>query len=216
MQSLSPIILGIILANLIISFRGFNDLGFFNKFKFNIAAIKNGETYRILSSAFLHLDWSHLGFNMFALYLFGPQALAGIGFFNFIILYFSCLTAGNLFAFYFHRENLYYSAVGASGAIMGILYATILMVPEMRLSFIFFPVPLPGYVFGVGYLVYTLFGMKKQQDNIGHTAHFGGAIGGIATILILAPWVIQKSFTTLVLLIIVTLFTGVILFKKSN
>lgn len=90
------------------------------------------------------------------------------------------------------------------------------MVPEMRLSFIFFPVPLPGYVFGVGYLVYTLFGMKKQQDNIGHTAHFGGAIGGIVATLILSPWVIQKSFTTLVLLIVVTLLTGMILFKKSN
>jgi len=216
MQSLSPIILGIILMNLIVSLKGFNDSLFFNKFKFNVAAIKRGQSYRIISSAFLHVDWSHLGFNMFALYLFGPKALVGLGFFNFLILYFSCLTAGNLFAFYFHRENLYYNAVGASGAIMGILYATILMVPEMRLSFIFFPVPLPGYVFGVGYLVYTLFGMKKQQDNIGHTAHFGGAIGGIAATLILAPWVVQKSFTTLVLLIIVSLLTGVILFKKNN
>ena len=216
MQSLSPIISGIILINLIVSLKGFNDPLFFNKFKFNIAAIKSRQSYRIFTSAFLHVDWSHLGFNMFTLYLFGPQALAGLGFFNFIILYFSCLTAGNLYAFYFHRENLYYSAVGASGAIMGILYATILMVPEMRLSFIFFPVPLPGYVFGVGYLVYTLIGMKKQQDNIGHTAHFGGAIGGIVATLILSPWVIQKSFTTLVLLIVVTLLTGMILFKKSN
>ncbi len=138
MQSLSPIISGIILANLIISYKGFNDLEFFNKLKFNIAAIKNGESYRILSSAFLHVDWSHLGFNMFTLYLFGPQALDGVGFFNFVILYLVCLTTGNLFAFYFHRDNLYYSAVGASGAIMGILYATILMIPEMRLSFIFF------------------------------------------------------------------------------
>ena len=108
MQSLSPIISGIILANLIISYKGFNDLEFFNKLKFNIAAIKNGESYRILSSAFLHVDWSHLGFNMFTLYLFGPQALAGVGFFNFVILYLVCLTTGNLFAFYFHRDNLYY------------------------------------------------------------------------------------------------------------
>tara|TARA_B100000767_G_C19775809_1_gene542522 strand:+ start:5897 stop:6547 length:651 start_codon:yes stop_codon:yes gene_type:complete len=216
MQSLSPIISGIIIANLIVSLKGFNDLEFFNKFKFNIAAIKNGQYYRIFSSAFLHVDWSHLGFNMFTFYLFGPQALARVGFFNFTILYLLCLTAGNLFAFYFHRDNLYYSAVGASGATMGILYATILMVPEMRLSFIFFPVPLPGYVFGIGYLVYTIFGMKRQQDNIGHTAHFGGAIGGILATLILAPWVIQESFTTLVLLLLVSLLTGMILFKKRN
>ena len=158
---------------------------------------------------------AHLGFNMFALYLFGGQALAGLGVLNFLILYFSCLIAGNLFALYFHRDNSYYSAVGASGAIMGILYATILMYPEMKLALFIFPVPLPGYVFGIGYLVYTLFGMKKQQDNIGHTAHFGGAIGGILTTLILAPSVIETSFTTLVLLLVVTVVTGFILFKKN-
>ena len=86
----------------------------------------------------------------------------------------------------------------------------------MRLSFIFFPIPIPGYVFGIGYLVYTLFGMKRQQDNIGHTAHFGGAVGGILATLILAPWVIQESFSTMVLLVVVSLLTGIFLFKKKN
>ncbi|MDB4015532.1 rhomboid family intramembrane serine protease [Flavobacteriaceae bacterium] len=215
MQSLPPLILAILVVNVLFSLKGFKDTFFFNRFKFSIAVVKGGQSYRIVSSAFLHVDMAHLGFNMFALYLFGGQALAGLGFLNFLILYFSCLIAGNLFALYFHRDNPYYSAVGASGAIMGILYATILMYPEMKLALFIFPVPLPGYVFGIGYLVYTLFGMKKQQDNIGHTAHFGGAIGGILTTLILAPSVIETSFTTLVLLVVVTVVTGFILFKKN-
>ena len=215
MQSLSTIILALIITNLLISLKGFNDTVFFNRFKFNIAAVKLGQNYRVITSAFLHVDFSHLAFNMFALYLFGDQALEGLGLVNFLILYFGCLISGNLFALYFHREDSYYSAVGASGAIMGILYATILMYPEMKLALIIFPVPLPGYVFGIGYLVYTLFGMKKQQDNIGHTAHFGGAIGGIITTLILAPWIIDTSFSTLILLGIVTAVTGFILFKKN-
>ena len=215
MQSLPPLILAILVVNVLFSLKGFKDTFFFNRFKFSIVGVKGGQSYRIVSSAFLHVDMAHLGFNMFALYLFGGQALAGLGFLNFLILYFSCLITGNLFALYFHRDNHYYSAVGASGAIMGILYATILMYPEMKLALFIFPVPLPGYVFGIGYLVYTLFGMKKQQDNIGHTAHFGGAIGGILTTLILAPSVIESSFTTLVLLVIVTVVTGFILFKKN-
>ena len=215
MQSLPPLILAILVVNVLFSLKGFKDTFFFNRFKFSIAAVKGGQSYRIVSSAFLHVDVAHLGFNMFALYLFGGQALAGLGFLNFLILYSSCLMAGNLFALYFHRDNPYYSAVGASGAIMGILYATILMYPEMKLALFIFPVPLPGYVFGIGYLVYTLFGMKKQQDNIGHTAHFGGAIGGILTTLILAPSVIETSVTTLVLLVVVTVVTGFILFKKN-
>ena len=215
MQSLPPLILAILVVNVLFSLKGFNDTFFFNRFKFSIVGVKGGQSYRIVSSAFLHVDMAHLGFNMFALYLFGGQALAGLGFLNFLILYFSCLITGNLFALYFHRDNHYYSAVGASGAIMGIVYATILMYPEMKLALFIFPVPLPGYVFGIGYLVYTLFGMKKQQDNIGHTAHFGGAIGGILTTLILAPSVIESSFTTLVLLVVVTVVTGFILFKKN-
>ena len=215
MQSLPPLILAILVVNVLFSLKGFKDTFFFNRFKFTIVGVKGGQSYRIVSSAFLHVDMAHLGFNMFALYLFGGQALAGLGFLNFLILYFSCLITGNLFALYFHRDNHYYSAVGASGAIMGILYATILMYPEMKLALFIFPVPLPGYVFGIGYLVYTLFGMKKQQDNIGHTAHFGGAIGGILTTLILAPSVIESSFTTLVLLVVVTVVTGFILFKKN-
>ena len=215
MQSLPPLILAILVVNVLFSLKGFKDTFFFNRFKFSIVGVKGGQSYRIVSSAFLHVDMAHLGFNMFALYLFGGQALAGLGFLNFLILYFSCLITGNLFALYFHRDNHYYSAVGASGAIMGILYATILMYPEMKLALFIFPVPLPGYVFGIGYLVYTLFGMKKQQDNIGHTAHFGGAIGGILTTLILAPSVIETSFTTLVLLVVVTVITGFILFKKN-
>ena len=215
MQSLPPLILVILIVNVLFSLKGFKDTFFFNRFKFSIVGVKGGQSYRIVSSAFLHVDMAHLGFNMFALYLFGGQALAGLGFLNFLILYFSCLITGNLFALYFHRDNHYYSAVGASGAIMGILYATILMYPEMKLALFIFPVPLPGYVFGIGYLVYTLFGMKKQQDNIGHTAHFGGAIGGILTTLILAPSVIESSFTTLVLLVVVTVVTGFILFKKN-
>ena len=215
MHSLPPLILTILIVNVLFSLKGFKDTLFFNRFKFSIASVKGGQSYRIVSSAFLHVDMAHLGFNMFALYLFGGQALDGLGMLNFLILYFSCLIAGNLFALYFHRDNPYYSAVGASGAIMGILYATILMYPEMKLALFIFPVPLPGYVFGIGYLVYTLFGMKKQQDNIGHTAHFGGAIGGILATLILVPSVIATSFTTLILLVVVTVVTGFILFRKN-
>tara|TARA_B100000767_G_C19774129_1_gene541669 strand:- start:3852 stop:4499 length:648 start_codon:yes stop_codon:yes gene_type:complete len=215
MQSLHPLILLLIVINILISLKGFKDIKFFNQFKFNVAAVKRGQSYRIISSAFLHVDYSHLGFNMFTLYLFGDQALAGLGIINFMILYVASLISGNLFALYFHKDELFYSAVGASGAIMGILYATILMYPEMKLALFIFPIPLPGYIFGIGYLIYTLFGMKNQLDNIGHTAHFGGAISGIITTLILAPWIIETSFLTLILLGIVTVATGLILFKKS-
>jgi membrane associated rhomboid family serine protease len=99
---------------------------------------------------------------------------------------------------------------------MGVVYSSILMFPEMKLAFIFFPVPLPAYIFGIGYLVYTLFGMKSQNDRIGHTAHFGGAVGGVLCTLLYDPMVFEKSFMTLVLMLLVTVVAGVAFFRKND
>lgn len=100
---------------------------------------------------------------------------------------------------------------------MGVVYSCILMFPDMKLAFIFFPIPMPAYVFGVGYLIYTLFGMRAQHDSIGHTAHFGGALGGgILCTLVFDPFVFQKSLLTLVLLVVVTLVAGFFFFRKRG
>jgi len=139
-----------------------------------------------------------------------------LGAINFILLYTISLLMGNGLAYYYHKRNPYYTAVGASGAIMGIVYSSILMYPEMKLAIIFFPIPFPAYIFGVGYLIYTLFGIKSQNDGIGHTAHFGGAIGGIVCTLVFDPFVFEKSFYTLLLIVGVTLIAGWFLFQQAN
>lgn len=187
------------------SFRAFNDRALFDRFKFNVRSVRDGEYYRLLTAGFIHVDFNHLLFNGFTLYVFGDNALYGLGLFPFLILYFVSLLAGNLFAYAYHSQAPYYSAVGASGAIMGVVYASILMFPDMKLALIFLPIPFPAYVFGIGYLVYTLFGMKSNNDNIGHTAHLGGAIGGIATTVFFLPSVLQTSLITLVLMVVITL-----------
>jgi membrane associated rhomboid family serine protease len=187
---------------------------FFEKYKFNILAIKSNQWIRYLSSGFLHVDYNHLFLNMLSLYFFGDVVLYSIGITNFIFLYIGSLFLGNLFAFYFHQSHNNYSAVGASGAVIGIIFSAILLQPEMKLMFIFFPIPLPGYVFGLGYLIYTLFGMKNQNDSIGHTAHFGGAIGGVILTILFAPKVLITSLYTLLLIFTTILICGLIIFKK--
>tara|TARA_B100001063_G_scaffold129002_1_gene120567 strand:+ start:2119 stop:2688 length:570 start_codon:yes stop_codon:yes gene_type:complete len=187
---------------------------FFEKYKFNILAIKSNQWIRYLSSGFLHVDYNHLFLNMLSLYFFGDVVLYSIGITNFIFLYIGSLFLGNLFAFYFHQKHNNYSAVGASGAVIGIIFSAILLQPEMKLMFIFFPIPLPGYVFGLGYLIYTLFGMKNQNDSIGHTAHFGGAIGGVILTILFAPKVLITSLYTLLLIFTTIVICGLIIFKK--
>lgn len=216
MPGLPPLILFLLLINVLLSFRAFKDSLLFNRLKFNVKAVQLGEQYRLLTAGFIHVDGNHLFFNMFTLFIFGGNVVYGLGNMNFILLYLISLILGNLLALYYHRQNPYYTAVGASGAIMGVVYSCILMFPDMKLALIFFPIPMPAYVFGVGYLIYTLFGMRAQNDNIGHTAHFGGALGGILCTLVFDPFVIQKSFTTLILLVFVTLVAGFFFFKKNS
>jgi len=177
----------IIATNVIMSIKGFDDRSFFEKFKFNVGSIKRGEQIRMLSSGFLHADTTHLFFNMFTLYFFADAVIDGLGSFSFIIIYFASLIFGNLLSLYFHKDEYWYSAIGASGAVTGVLYSAILLQPDMSLYMFFIPIPIPGYVFGIGYLLYSIYGMKNKVGNIGHDAHFGGAIGGYVVTLLLMP-----------------------------
>jgi len=207
MGNLDIVTIAIIAINVIVSFKGFSDLNFFNKNKFQISAIQQGEKYRMLTSGFLHADQTHLFFNMLTLYFFANPVIYQVGRVNFVIIYLGSLIAGSLIAMSFHKKEPFYSAVGASGAISGILYAAILLNPNMTL-YLYFALPIPGYLFAIGYLLYSVYGMKKQLGNIGHSAHLGGAVGGYALTLLLHPSV----FSTNKMLVIILAIPIVLLF----
>jgi len=192
----------IIGLNVLVSFKGFNDGAFFERYKFEVGNINSGQKERMLSSAFLHVDISHLLFNMLTLYFFANVVIGGFGPVKFLIIYFISLVAGSLLALFFHKDEPNYSAVGASGAVTGILYSAILLQPGMDLYIYFIPIPIPAYVIGIGYLLYSIYGMKKRLGNIGHTAHFGGAIGGYAATLLFNPDLVFTSTLMVILLAI--------------
>jgi len=183
----------IIAANVIISLKGFNDFSFFEKYKFNIAGIRKGEQIRMFSSGFLHVDFSHLLFNMLTLFFFANVVINSIGYIKFLIIYLAALLVGNLLSFYFHKDEFHYSAVGASGAVTGILYSAILFYPDMGLYLFFIPIAIPAWIFGLVYLLYSIYGMKARIGNLGHDAHFGGAIAGYALTLMFVPFLFQTS-----------------------
>ena len=94
------------------------------------------------------------------------------------------------------------------------MFSSLLLYPEIELFIFFIPIPIPGYIFGIGYIIYTLYGMKTQNDNIGHTAHFGGAIGGIVMTILFDFGVVFSSQLMLGVLLIVILFAGLLLYRK--
>ena len=202
MGNLDLVTIIIIAANVIISYKGFSDYAFFDTYKFSIGGVQRGEKIRMFSSGFLHVDTQHLLFNMLTLYFFAGTVIYYVQPIGFIIIYIMSLLAGSLLSLYFHKNEYHYSAVGASGAVTGILYAAILLQPGMELMLFFIPIPIPAYIFGIGYLLYSIYGMKTQMGNIGHDAHFGGAIGGFVATLILAPYLFQTNLLMIGLLLI--------------
>jgi membrane associated rhomboid family serine protease len=207
----SPIVILVIVANVLFSMKGFDDYAFLDKFKFQVGRVKGDEKIRMLTSGFLHVDWMHLILNMYVLYMFGDMVAHKLGGTYFLIIYFGSLLAGSLYTLHYHKDEPYYSAVGASGAVSGILYASILLVPGMELYLFFIPIPIPGYIFGVGYLLYSIYGMKKQLGNVGHSAHLGGAMAGFAISLLVHPAIFSMNKTLVIALaipIILLLFFG--------
>ena len=204
------VLLVILAANALISYKALNDFSFFRKYEFHIGSIRSGEQYRMFSSGFLHVDLMHLVFNMFTLYMFAPYVIEIVGALYFAYLYFGSLIAGNLLTLYFHKDDYYYRAVGASGAVMGIIHSAILLEPNLYMyGFI------PGYIFGFAYLLFSIYGMKAKKDNIGHVAHFGGAISGFGITLAKYPFLISEEPKTVIALLVPILILFVLAKMKK-
>lgn len=198
---MSIILIVIIAVTILFSYKGFNDIAFFRKFEFHIGSIRAGDQIRMISSGFLHGDMGHLFFNMFTLYMFAPVVINYFGTASFFLIYMASLVFGSLLTLVMHKNDYGYRAIGASGAVTGIIYSAILIQPDMMLG-LFYVIPIPAYLFGIGYLLYSIYGMKAKNDNIGHTAHFGGAIGGYLITLLKEPTMFADNTFMVVLLAI--------------
>ncbi len=195
----------IIIATAIISISSFNNIELFNRLKFNAYQIKHSnEKWRFFSYALVHSGWMHLIINMYVLYSFGGVVeqtftlnFGAIGSLYFVLLYIGGVLFSTVFDFGKHKDDIYYNAVGASGAVSAVVFSSILVYPGGSIFLFPIPFPLPSWVFGVAYLIYSAYMGKKGADNIGHNAHFWGAIFGIVLTIILVPNVIQNFFSTI-------------------
>ena len=214
MLGISGLLFTLILSIVLISLNALKNNSNFEKLKLNVGKVNSGEYYRLISSGFLHGDLQHLLFNCFTLFIFGDTVIMRLGEINFVLLYFSCLVFSGWLSVYFNKNNYYYSAFGASGAVIGVVNSSILLYPSMKLAFIFFPIPMPAYLFAVGYLLYSLYGVKKLNDGIGHEAHIGGALSGLLLTSLFKPNVIIESFYLLIVMIAITV-VGFFSIKKN-
>lgn len=185
----------IIGVTVLISLLAFNNPELFDRLKFNAYAIKHHKQgWRFFSYGLIHAGWAHLLINMLVLYSFGDSVEYAFkyyfgfkGILFFLLLYVGGILFSVLFDFRKHKDDIYYNAVGASGAVAAVLFASILIDPTNDVVLLFLPIPIPSPIFGVLYLVYSAYMSKRAQDNIGHSAHFWGAIFGIVFTIVLKP-----------------------------
>ncbi|MHC1707120.1 MAG: rhomboid family intramembrane serine protease [Bacteroidales bacterium] len=185
----------IIIITAIISLLALNDRSLMHRLQFNAYRVRhNNEIYRFFTYGFVHADWVHLAVNLFVLYSFGEAVdffYGGVfnekASFYFILLYSGGILFSTLPSYLKQKDNPYYNAVGASGAVSAIVFTSILFNPGGRIGFLFLPFDIPAIIFGVLYLIYSAYMAKRGQDNIGHDAHFWGAIFGIVFTLAIKP-----------------------------
>ncbi len=178
------IAISIIIINLVVSYQGLRSAAFFDRYSFNVENILvNKEYIRMVSSGFLHVSWLHLFVNMISFYLFSNILELYMGSLPFTVVYIAGLLGGNLLALLIHRHHGDYSAAGASGAVCGVIFATIALFPGINIFPFMIPLPIPGWIFGLAYILYSIYGIRSKADNIGHEAHLGGALVGMFTAL---------------------------------
>ncbi len=195
----------IVAVTVVISILAFNNGELAGKLRFNAYLIKHDKQgWRFFSYGLVHAGWMHLLINMYVLYSFGNivESFFNIQFGLKGVLYYGLLYLGGiifsvLFDFRKHKDDIYFNAVGASGAVSAVLFASILVNPGMELFIFPIPFAMPSWVFGILYLIYSAYMGKKGADNIGHNAHFWGAVFGIVFIAITAPYMIANFFSTI-------------------
>ena len=148
--------------------------------------VREKEWSRWLTAGFVHVGFMHLLFNMITLFYFGPYVETVVGSGRFLAIYIGSELLANALTYAKYKDAPQYSAVGASGAISGVLFSFCLFEP-FALLYIFFAIPMPAILFAVLYVGLSIYASKREVGRIAHEAHLGGALGGLGLTLLLYP-----------------------------
>ncbi|HTM66585.1 MAG TPA: rhomboid family intramembrane serine protease [Flavipsychrobacter sp.] len=203
--------IALIIITCIISYRGLKNELFISRYSFSIEKVRVYKEYiRLVSSGFLHINWMHLVVNMFVLWAFGSGLEARLGIVPFLLIYFSSLVGGNLLALWIHKYDDSYASVGASGAVAGLIFASIAIVPQWRIFF------LPSWIFGIVYVLYTIYAIRSQRTDVGHAAHLGGALIGMAVAVLMYPLILVSNWLPILAILLPGIALIVIMIRKPE
>lgn len=184
------ITLAIVILTCLVSLSAFTNAKIMDDLIFYPPAVaRQNQYYRFITHGLIHADIMHLAFNMIALYSFGQVLekqlfsysciFGNAGKFIYLLLYVGGLIVASIPDYLRHRDNYHYRSLGASGAVSAVIFASIVLIPKIKIGFIFIPIPIPGYLFGIGYLAISAYLDKRGGSRINHAAHIWGALFGL-------------------------------------
>jgi membrane associated rhomboid family serine protease len=184
--TLAPVASALFVLNIVLSLMAFYNERMYSEFMLHPYSVARGQKlWTVITSGFIHRDWSHLLFNMLSFYFFAFQLEAILGHWQFGLLYMASLILSDLPSVSKHKEDFWYHSLGASGAISAVVFSFILFNPLTKMIIFPIPIPIPALLYGVVYLIYCAYASKQSRDSINHDAHFFGAISGIMITILL-------------------------------
>lgn len=192
----------LVVATVLASIYAWRDKTLQNKWIHNpYLAHRNKEYHRLLTSGFIHADYLHLFFNMYALYLFGGMVEQYFGYFfggkailAFLALYILGIIVANLPDFVKYKDNYGFNSLGASGGVSAVVFCSVILNPMMELMIFPIPIGMPAYIFAVVYVAYSVYMEKRQMNNVNHMAHLWGGLWGVVFILVTEPGTLSRFF----------------------
>lgn len=194
----------LIIITVFVSIKGFNNHFFVEKYEFKVDAIRLYRDYkRLVTSGFLHVSWMHLIFNMLSLFFFSGAIINSLGPIEFLVIYFASLIGGDLLSLWIYRNQGDYTSVGASGAVCGIIFASIALFPTVEIRMLF--IPMSAWVYGILYVAFSIYGIRSKRDNIGHEAHLGGALIGMLIAIAMQPAALFQNYVYILIIVVPTI-----------
>ena len=203
---MGTIALLIIVVTAIISYKGMKNHRFLESLTFEVEKVLVYKQYkRLVTSGFIHLGWLHLVMNMITLLFFSSAIESYLGPIKFLLIYFGSMVGGNLLALLIHRNHSDYSSAGASGAVNGIIFATIALFPGMKIGFFILPVSIPSWLFGLLFIGLSIYAIRSKRDHVGHEAHLGGAMAGMLIAILMQPSALIENYIPILVIMLPTL-----------
>jgi membrane associated rhomboid family serine protease len=185
----SPVTLTLLVINIGVSLYAlYSNPSFLERYAFVPERIwRHNEWYRMVTAGFLHVHLPHLIFNMITLYFFAEVVERSLSPAMFLVLYITGVIVAFIPTTLRHMKNPRYNSLGASGAVAAVMFCAILMKPDLKVSFAFLPIGIPGIFYALGYLAYSAYSAYRARDGINHGAHLTGALYGTLFTFVLQP-----------------------------